>query len=172
MDFNLITGLVGSLKATYDLGSAAIGVRDASKLAEAVAEMNSKLLDAQQRLFAISSEAWALQQELINAQKENLELKATLEERGRYALVELTPGNFVMQSKVQPADAGVPADAEPVHYLCQPCFHQGVKAVLGVEGDGRHQPVVQRCPACKRKIIIKDVPNTDLAGVRRGYRSF
>lgn len=158
MDFTLISGLVGSLKATYDLGSAAIGLRDANKLSEAVAEMNHKLLDAQQRLFAISSEAWALQQQLIDAQKENLELKATLEERGRYALVEISKGNFAMQSKVHPGNADHPADAEPMHYLCQPCFHKGIKAVLGTEGGDGYSATVQRCPVCKRAITTSAAP--------------
>ncbi|MET3390664.1 hypothetical protein ABIC33_001287 [Variovorax sp. 1140] len=157
MDFSLISGLVGSLKATYDLGSAAVGVRDANKLTEAVAEMNHKLLDAQQRLFAISSEAWALQQQLIDTQKENLELKATLEERGRYVLVELAKGNFALRSKVKPTDASEPVDAEPEHYLCQPCFHKGVKVVLGLEG-GQYSPYIQRCAVCKHGIEVAPAP--------------
>lgn len=152
MDFALISGLVTSLKATYDLGNAAVGVRDSNKLLEAVTEMNNKLLDAQQRLFAISGEAWALHQQLVDTQKKNLELEAALQERGRYTLVEIAKGNFALQSKVNAVDAGAPVDAEPMHYVCQPCFHSGVKAVLGFNDTGdsfSHWA----CPVCKREIF-------------------
>ncbi|WPG35152.1 hypothetical protein [Variovorax sp. EBFNA2] len=152
MDFTLISGLVGSLKATYDLGNAAIGVRDANKLSEAVVEMNNKLLDAQQRLFAISGAAWALQQQLVDAQQKNLELETALQERGRYSLVEIAKGNFALKSKVEASGTGNPVDAEPVHYVCQPCFHKGVKAVLGFTDTGDSFSN-WACPVCKREIF-------------------
>lgn len=152
MDFTLISGLVGSLKATYDLGNAAIGVRDANKLLETVVEMNGKLFDAQQRLFAISGEAMALQQQLVEAQQKNLELETALQERGRYTLFETAKGHFALKSKVEASSAEGPVDAEPVHYVCQPCFHKGIKAVLqrnhymGIPGG-------LDCPSCKNTVF-------------------
>lgn len=129
MDFTALAAIAGNLSTAIDIGKAAIDLRDAGKLSSVVAEMNNKLLEAQQRLFVLSSEAFALQQELGNAQQENLKLKAALEERGRYVLAEIGKGQFAYKSKVESAEDGRDS-TEPEHYICQPCFDVGRKVTL------------------------------------------
>lgn len=130
MDASLVSGLMTSLTATVELGKAALGVRDANQLAATVAQMNDKILHAQQSLFGVMAQSLALTQELANAQQENQKLRAAIEQRGRYALVELAEGQFVLRSKLESGTDSNPVDAEPVHHICQPCFDKGLKSVL------------------------------------------
>lgn len=160
MDFSLISGLVSTLKATYDLGNAAMGVRDANQFATTLAQINDQLLKAQQSLFAVSGQAMEMQQQLAKLQEECRKLKAAAEERGRYALVEIGTGNFALQSKVDVGGMSDPIAAEPVHYVCQPCFDKGVKAVLGITLSTMGTVRYQTCPNCGRKIADGAGPGT------------
>ncbi|MBN8749507.1 MAG: hypothetical protein J0I65_18600 [Variovorax sp.] len=129
MDFTALAAIAGGLKGAIDVGQAALLARDSAKLADAVAEMNNKLLDAQQRLFVLGAEAFALQDELARTKKQALELQTALEERGRYVLAEISRGQLAYKSKIEAAEDGS-QPVEPLHYICQPCFDNGRKVTL------------------------------------------
>lgn len=152
MDFSLIAAATGAIKSAYDLGVVALNARDSIQINDALAKMKDRLFEAQDRLFAIRVQSQEVFDQLTAAKQEILELKKAIQEQGDYFLVELTEGNFVMQSKVASATGGVDhSPAIPLHYVCQACFNKGVKSVLGLVGVGalRKQYI---CHSCGRKI--------------------
>ncbi|KQM79835.1 hypothetical protein [Xylophilus sp. Leaf220] len=151
MDLSLITGTLSLLKGAQELGTAAIATRDAQKLTAAVTEINGKLLETQQALFSISTQAFELGQQNQKLHLEKQELQAAAHQRARYTLAEVAPGNFAYRLKS--ADSLKPGDAEPVHLVCQPCFDQGSKVVLmrtfRSSDTTRNYHAIWLCSACK-----------------------
>ncbi|WP_285414630.1 hypothetical protein [Variovorax sp. efr-133-TYG-130] len=149
MDITLLTGLASSLKTTYDLGVAAVGIRDANKLALTVSEMNQKLLSAQHAVFGALNESMELQKRLLESEELNKQLQAKLSERGRYSLAEVCFGNFAYVST--PNDST--PNPEPVHYVCQACFDKGQKSVLRYL-HGANNSAYLLCPSCTSQIWL------------------
>jgi hypothetical protein len=120
-----ITAALSSARALLDLVKGAVDMRDDAKAKAALAELQTKLFDATSAALAMAEKAAALQTALSEAQREKSEIEAQIKDRAAYALHELVPGAHVYAS--QPVAGG--ADG-PVHYLCQPCYDKGVKAIL------------------------------------------
>ena len=146
MDFTALSAITGGLKGAWDIGQAALQVRDAAKLSDAITEMQHKLIDAQQRLFAVGAEAMALQDELARTKEEALKLKTALQERGSYELVQLFGGQSAYKPKVEAGKDGGDG-AEPPYYLCQRCFDAGTKVVLQPRFE-QGQDIGLRCTNC------------------------
>lgn len=132
MDASQIGIVAASLSAAKDIGRALLGIRDFSVVAERVAALNEQLLKAQEALLAHNAAMFQLQNEKFEACEELRKLKEAASERSRYSLVEVSPGNLAYRMNLVPAQgaADEPVTAEPVHYLCQPCFDSGRKVTL------------------------------------------
>jgi hypothetical protein len=158
MDLSVITAAVGAISAAKELGKAALGVRDFNEVAPVIAQLNDQLLKAQDALFRHNAELLSLQQEQFETAKKLREMEEALAQRGRYSLVELSNGVFVYRVNVAP-EAGAldkPSGAEPLHYVCQPCFDKGVKAVLiRRENDFT---VFHNCPECNTNFVEQNKP--------------
>ena len=147
--------IASSLSMATNLAKAAMGLRDFNELAAVVSKINDQLLKAQDGLLAHNAEMFALQQKYFEATEELRKVRETLDEKGRYSLFAIAPGNFAYRVNVSPqqSGAGEPGGAEPLHYVCQQCFDRGVKSILGVTpnnsfGGGYHYA----CWTCKREI--------------------
>lgn len=160
MDMTLVTGTVGALRVAVDIGKAAIGIRDANKLAEVVVSMNEQLLNAQQSLFAHNAELLDLQQQYFQTTQELREAKEALADRRRYALFDIGDRQFVLRADARPASSGPgePVAAEPEHYVCQPCFEGSskTKVVLQHFGKAAGRRAGWLCPACKTIVSYGD----------------
>lgn len=154
MDISYISATVSALNAAKDLARAAVGVRDFNAWAATVSQLNDQILKAQDSLFSHQSQLIALQEELREA-KERLRLaEKVVEERGRYDLVELSPGVFVYRSNG--GDRETMAGAH--HLLCQPCFDAGRKVVLmRRESAGA---IYHVCPLCRVEYLEEKKPYT------------
>lgn len=120
-----ITAALTGARAAFELIKAAVAARDDAKLQAALADMGARLTDAILSALASAEKAAALQAALSAAEREKAEAHAKLLDRAQYTLHEIRPGAFVYRS--QPVDGG---SHPPQHYLCQPCYDGGVKAVL------------------------------------------
>ncbi len=107
------------------LAKLAIEARDDAKAKSALMELTLKLNEVSISALASTEKAMTLQNALREVQDENRALQLQAEERQRYTLAELCPGAYAYKRK--PAQEG---DDTPPHYLCQPCYDKGVKAVL------------------------------------------
>lgn len=152
MDFNSIATAVASLRTAQELASAALGVRDFNQSAAALAQINEKLLAAQQGLLMHNATLLQLQQDYFEATKELRELKEAVASKDRYPLFDLGGGKFVYRVDVAPHEGrpGEPGRAEPAHYLCQPCWDsKGHRSVLQHWGNSWH------CTLCKQAYTPK-----------------
>ncbi|CUJ01102.1 MULTISPECIES: hypothetical protein [Achromobacter] len=166
MDFSLISGTVTTINSALDLGKAALGLRDANKLAAVVAEMNDKLLNAQQSLFTHNAQLMALQQEHLKATKELAEVKEAIAQRGDYTLVGIGNGFAAYRKNPTPEDSesADPSAAHFEHYLCQVCF----------DGPGQRKVLMQPlwggwlgCPVCVSGPVTAQAAPTVIEKLRR-----
>lgn len=148
MDFGLITSAVGALVSAKDLGAAMIGVRDSNLVAVKVAQMNEQILKAQEALLTHSLQMGELQQRHFETLEKLREMEKLVAERGAYVLHEIHPGSFVYRSHRAEGSAhnGDPVTAEPLHYVCQPCFDKNIKVVL--QEATFYGKISLKCSAC------------------------
>lgn len=126
---------IASAKATLELVLLAAKARDAAKLEAATLELRSQLFAMsdiamayiEKNVALVTSNA-ALQEANAEHVRAIAELEQKLVERERYALHELRPGAFVYSPKA--SQAAPDQSAMAAHYLCQPCYDKGLKAVL------------------------------------------
>lgn len=136
-----ITAALTAARSLLQLASDALNARDDAKVRMALSELQSKLFDATSAALAMAEKASSLQSALSESEREKREVKATLEERGSYELHELEPGSFAYASKASAERPGVPQ-----HYLCQPCYDKGIKAVLRFAPGGELMRNRWLCP--------------------------
>lgn len=120
-----IAPVLASLFQISQLAKSALEARDDAKVQSALIDLNAKLHDLSLSALASVEKAGTLQTELAAAREEARRLQAVLDERASYALKELRAGACAYVST---------RDDVPQHFLCQPCYDKGVKAIL------RHQP--------------------------------
>lgn len=151
MDMSLISGIATALTTAVDMSRAAAGMRDSALIAAEVARINDQLLHAQQGLLRHNAELLLLTQQHFEATQQLREAQEALKERGRYEFVMLEEGQPAYRMKSAPdvsraAGAAAPGPSEPIHYVCQPCFDKGIKAVL--VGQDVWSVWTWRCPHC------------------------
>jgi hypothetical protein len=158
MDLSLIGAAVSSIGAAKEIGKAALGLRDFNQMATQISEMNAKLLDAQESLFAHNTQLLTLQQQHFETAQKLAEVEKALAEKGRYALFEIVPGSFAYRTHVDPyaSAAGNPGAAEPEHYICQPCFDGPDRRKVTLRLHPTTQYVVGwwHCPVCRTDIKL------------------
>lgn len=153
MDYSLITGAAASIKTAIDIGRGALSARDTVLIAGEVARMNDQLLQAQQSLFAHNASLLELQQMHFETRDKLRIATEQLAQKGRYVLFQTGLGQFAYRIKLAPAQggAGEPVPTQPLHYVCQKCFDDGVKVVLRFE-DSDQAPALG-CPSCKTWVL-------------------
>lgn len=132
MDMQQLTAAAASLKTAMDFGRAALELKNYNDMAAKVSDLNSKILDAQQSLFAHNVQLSELQEEHRTALRDLEAAKTALAERGRYLLHAVAPGRFAYRAEA--------TATEPEHYICQPCF----------DGPDRRKAVLQDHPPTQR----------------------
>jgi hypothetical protein len=145
MDFSSITTVIASLTSARELGVAALGVRDFNQSAAAIAQINEKLLAAQQGLLMHNAMLLQLQQDHFETAQELRVLKEAAAQQARYPLIDLGDGVFAYRVDVPPQEGGTsePSATQVVHHLCQPCWDGGKRSVLQRHGQGL------KCPLCE-----------------------
>lgn len=156
MDWTAIGGITASISAARDIAKGISAARDASLITERTTALLEQLLKAQEGLLSHNTALLQLQSDLAKLQKENLELKAAVDERAKYTLVTLPSGAVALRSKPSNNSArpGEPGIDEAPHYLCQPCFSINRSVVLQrtwVMGTDNGLA----CPACKAQVFDK-----------------
>ena len=115
---------IGSARAALDLIKLAVAARDDVKVQAALIDANTRLLELSMAALALSEKITALQSELAATQRDKAQIEAKLNDRASYTLHEVRSGAFVYA----PKDAS--SGEEPMHYLCQHCYDNGVKSIL------------------------------------------
>ncbi|MBR8314664.1 hypothetical protein KDW36_15880 [Burkholderia dolosa] len=162
MDFSILSSAIGAGNAAFDLVKNAVAARDQAKIEARTAELEIKMreinqaaLHALQDAFKATQDLNAMQDRASALQREIDELKATANERKRYALVDIGRQQFAYALRT---NALREIDTEPAskYYFCQPCMDSDQKVVL--QGDGPQGRL--KCPRCALTLS----PNRDTEG--------
>lgn len=142
-----------SAAALLGIARGALDARDDAKVREALTEMQQRLLDAMSGALDMASKAAAFQEAAREAQDELRVLKAKAEERDAYTLAEIRSGAYAYARKNP--DGG---DHHKAPYFCQPCYDNGVKAILRLVSAKVAADARWECPTEKQHGFL--VPNT------------
>lgn len=163
-----ISSIVGSLVAIKDLVAGAVDERDRNKLATIQSDLTNKIAEAQTQLLQLLGTVIE-QQRLIPVLEQRIrELEAAQAEKARYKLAKVgASGEFFAYQLRSAAELGEAA-GEVDHFLCQPCFDIGKKAVLTGNGSG-----FWCCPVCKHGRDTGTGSNVAFSGTSRNdFRGF
>lgn len=128
------------MSTALDLLRGGLRARDDAKINAATADIAQRLLDIQQVALQAQERVATLMLSEGELRRRLAELEQRQRERDDYALHEIRPGAFAYA--LQQAVAGVNT---PQHYLCQPCFDDGLKRVLRFERAGDYFPAKWTC---------------------------
>lgn len=145
VDLSSIATAVTALQGAMEIAKSIIGLRDADVLAGKVGELNWRIMDAQQAVFAVNNERSTLIERVGALEKELAEVVAWAAEKERYHLAQLAPG--VLAYLIQSASQG----DEPLHAICKHCYEDSKKSILNMQTDG-YGGLTISCPRCKTEM--------------------
>jgi hypothetical protein len=119
-----ILAALSGLKSALDLARLAIDARDDAKIKTALAEVSELYIAALTAAADSAKRFHDLQTEHLLLKDEQRDLRHRIEERSKYRLEAIGPGVFCYRADLDEASG------EPAHFLCQPCYDRGIKAIL------------------------------------------
>ncbi len=129
MDFEIASALT-AMRTGIALAVGAIEARDDQKAKAAIAEVSSRLVDAQMDALRMSETLRKLDAELRDATAKLRAAEERLAEREKYVLRAVAKGVFVRSYEP------VGDDPTPAHYQCQICFDRGESSILSLSDNG------------------------------------
>ena len=148
-DLTGISTVLSSLVAAKDITQAMVGLRDAAALNGKIAELNSKIIDAQSGVFLVNEERATLIKRVSDLEKEIADRETWEREKQRYELRTVSPHGslaYVLKEDL--------ANGEPPHLICANCYQKHKKALLqGITETNQRYRQLQ-CFDCKNKITI------------------
>jgi len=146
---------LSSAKAVADIIAAGKGVIDQAKLASAVMDLNSKLLDTQGAAMRIQNESATLQARVHELERAANERSAWTAEAAQYTQTQISSGLFAYVPNDAPAGSaymGLPK------YCCA-CFEAGGKALLQQEHVTEGRMLALVCPNKHPRLVFRYAVN-------------
>ncbi len=147
-----ILGVLSSLTNTLTLAKTVLYARDESKRAEAIREIEERLISSQGVLLSVQQDKLSLMEENSRLKDEIAEMKRHTAKSKEYPLTEIATGLYVRMPK-----EGVKSPVNS-HKLCANCFEKGVYATLRQEHytvDGNLHWRLS-CNECKELLMFSD----------------
>ena len=144
-DISAIASAVSAFKAAKDIGESMIGLRDAAAFQAKLLEFQSKLIDANNAVFAAQDERSLLLQRVRELEEQVAELKTWTTKQERYELKNVGYSAFAYVLKKE--ERGT----KPPHWVCAKCFedkHISILQYVLYKGQGQ----IWTCPSCKSTI--------------------
>lgn len=135
---------VAKLKAAKDIAESMASSRDAAALQEKQIEFQSRLLEANNAIFAAQEERLAMLERISELEKRVAREEAWERKKQRYELISLAP-NVVAYAPKEPMQG-----AEAPHYLCANCFAQEKESFFQQRAHGVY--VKFGCNTCKEEL--------------------
>lgn len=120
-----IAAAISSTSTLLGIAKGALAARDDAKAQQAITDVQLKLLDVSTAALSLSQTNIALTDEIRLLKDQAHQAQMKTRDRDGYEIAEVCPGAHAYKSK--PAKEGA---SVPLHYLCQPCYDKGVKAML------------------------------------------
>jgi hypothetical protein len=143
VDISAIGAALSALTAAKDIGEAMIGLRDEAAFREKLIEFQSKLIDANNGVFAAQDERSALIERIRQLEQKVADFTAWESEKEKYELQNLGDPNYGVF-----AYASKPGIAEPAHWICPTCYERRQKSILQRETRMPGMVPVYVCHAC------------------------
>jgi len=115
---------LSSLSTALTVGKSIMGMRDSTKIQEAVIQFNSAIIDAQSKILASQDEHTALKGKIAELEQECLNFKKWEYERSQYIRTEIASGIFAY------IDKDYSGKFESAHKYCCNCFDNHKKSTL------------------------------------------
>jgi hypothetical protein len=150
VDISAIAGALSSIKIAGEMAGAMIELRDAETFQLKRFELQSKLLDAQDSVFAAQQERSALIEETEKLRRQISDVLEWGVEKQRYELRQVSSfGTYVYVRKRNTDDDG------PPHCNCASCYQSNKKSILQGKPELATRRRVYACPMCKSEIVIE-----------------
>ena len=137
-----------SVQALMTLLKAAQSLSNYNEIVAAVAEVNTKLMQANAVALASQEKQSALATKVQELEKECMRLKDWGQEKERYELKEIASGLFARIEK------GFVGSLQSAHKLCANCFEQNSKAILQQQNIDVGRKLSLTCHRCKAVVIF------------------
>jgi hypothetical protein len=147
MDPSGILAITSALKSAVDITKGIMSLKNQSEVQAHVIELNSKLIEAQQAIFAISESHGQAKDRIKELEEQISKMNNWDHEKARYTLKSPWPGVPVTVYHLKKSHA----NGEEPHWLCPNCFEVGRKSVLNTM-QKRGERVHLSCPSCKALI--------------------
>jgi hypothetical protein len=142
MYMSSFSAALGALKAAKDIAEAMIGLRDATAFQGKLFEFQSKIIDAQNSVFAANDERATLIESERQLKEEVASLKAWDAQKQRYDLQIVPSYHKILAYALKPEAK----TSEPPHWLCATCFQNRKASIL--QPEGRTGATVLVCHEC------------------------
>lgn len=151
-----ILGVLSSLTNALSLAKTVLYARDESKRAEAIREIEERLISSQGILLSVQQDKLSLMEENGRLKDEIAEMKRHSAKSKEYPLTEIATGLFVRTPK-----EGMKSPVNS-HKLCANCFEKGIYSSLKqdyftVSGDNHWRLT---CNECNEFFMFKDFMNS------------
>lgn len=147
-----VTTLTASFAGVTELVSLMVSERDRQKLATLQSDLTAKIISTQSELTKVLGTIIEQERKIHALEQRNRDLESAAAERGRYKLTKMGEKvEFYAYQLCESTDV-IDGSGEVGHFLCQPCFDAGKKAVLVGNGEGYFS-----CPICRQGAQITRV---------------
>lgn len=142
-----ISGVASAINAGLQIVKAMVGLRDASLLLAKTIELQTILVEANDRAIAAQEERVALVKRIEELEKQAVRTEDWEAEKQRYEMTEAASGFFAY--RVKPAMRGT----QVPHYICAGCYDNGKAAPLNyVRTPGGTEIIT--CGGCGRRSMV------------------
>jgi len=124
MDLTTVTTAFSSIKAAGEIAKSLISLHTTVEVQSKVIELNHRIIEAQQLVFATQTTQSELVSEVSDLKGQIARMKNWETEKQRYKLAAPFPGCMVYA--LQKAMSG----GETAHYLCTACYQKGQPSIL------------------------------------------
>ena len=152
-----ISAAIASAKTALDIAKAANGLANYNELVTAVAEVNTKLIQATTVALASLEKQSALTTEIAELKEKLREVENWEGQMKRYKLQAFPTG--ALAHALQPGME----QGEPIHYLCAACVGKRQNTILQPNGRFLH------CPVCNSDIEIQ---HSSSRPIRRSHNPY
>ncbi len=147
---SLIDSITNPLKTAGETAQKLVSLRDTAKFGDAVIELQTQIMTAQQGALAAHQRETVMAEEIRDLEKEVARFEAWDTEKERYELKEFVTGQLAYVVKEEARGS------EPPHMLCANCYGQNQKSILQAEVRDPGQHKVTFCQNCGSELFSPD----------------
>ena len=146
-DMTMIAHALGALKAAKDIAETMIGLRDTAAFQGKLLEFQSKIIDANNAVFAAQEERSSMLERIRELEKQVADFEEWKTKKEKYELKAVMPSAFAYMLKPEARGTA------PPHWVCAQCYENRKISIMQLFGSmGLHS--MHKCPACENSFRI------------------